>query len=414
MILSNFFIKTQKNISSEDISYNAKLLEKAGFIYKNSSGIYTFFPLGWIVIQNIIKIIREEMSNIGALEMMMPALVSKQIWQTSGRWDVEIGYEVKSKDKADADFVLGWTHEEVISEIFSHFINSYKDLPLAMYQIQTKFRNEPRAKSGLLRGKEFIMKDLYSFHSSEDDLFAYYNQVALAYQKIFKRCGLNSIYTLASGGAFTIANTHEFQVICGAGEDEILVCSSCGYAENKEISNLKPGDKCLKCDGIIKLEKSIEVGNIFPLGEKYARDFNLKFKDKNGNENYVIMGSYGIGVGRLMGTIVELFNDEHGIIWPKEIAPALVYLIDIDKKIEAKELYNYLQNKGISVIYDDRDLSIGEKLQDADLIGLPYRLILSPKNGDLIEVKLRKDNKIKQLSKEEVINLIVKNNENIK
>lgn len=407
MLFSNFFIKTQKSTPSEEVSQNAKLLEKAGFIYKNSSGVYTFLPLGWIVIQNIIKIIREEMAKINALEMMMPALVSKQIWQISKRWDVEIGYEVKSKNKDDAEFVLGWTHEEVISDALSHFINSYKDLPLALYQIQTKFRNEPRAKSGLLRGKEFIMKDLYSFHSTEDDLFKYYNEVKIAYHNIFKRCDLNAIYTLASGGAFTISNTHEFQVVASAGEDEIFICESCGYAENKEISKFNVGDKCLKCGGNIKLEKSIEVGNIFPLGDKYARDFNLKFKDKDGNEKYVIMGSYGIGVGRLMGTIVELFNDNYGIIWPKEVSPALVYLIAIEKDKEGLELYNYLQNKGISVIYDDRNLSVGEKLQDSDLIGLPYRLLISPKTGDLIEFKIRKENKISQLSKEEILKIIL-------
>ncbi|MGC8776177.1 MAG: aminoacyl--tRNA ligase-related protein [Minisyncoccia bacterium] len=413
MKLSQLFFKTQKNFPADEESQNAKLLEKAGFIYKNSSGVYTFLPLGWIVIQKIIKIIREEMNAIGGQEIMMPALVARQIWAPTKRWEVEIGYEVKAKDKNEAEFVLGWTHEEVITELTRHFINSYKDLPLAMYQIQTKFRNEPRAKSGLLRGKEFIMKDLYSFHSDEKDLFNYYDQVALAYHKIFKRVGLKAIYTLASGGAFTIANTHEFQVVSKVGEDEILMCEACNYAENKEISKLSLNDNCPKCGGKIKIEHSIEVGNIFPLGEKYSRDFNLKFKDKNGKDSYVIMGSYGIGVTRLMGTIAEIYNDERGLIWPSEVAPAQVYLIAIDREKEGEDFYAYLQNQGIEVIYDDRDLSPGEKFQDADLIGLPYRIVLSPKTGDLVELKNRKEEVVTHLTKEKAINFILENNGNI-
>lgn len=413
MKLSQLFFKTQKSFRADELSKNARFLEKAGFIYKNSSGIYTFLPLGWIVIQKIIKIIREEMNRIGANEIMMPALVLRQTWMQTKRWDVPIGYEVKAKDKNEAEFVLGWTHEEVITELTTHFINSYKDLPLAMYQIQTKFRNEPRAKSGLLRGKEFIMKDLYSFHSSEEDLFDYYNQVAGAYHKIFNRVGLKAIYTLASGGAFTIANTHEFQVVSDIGEDEILVCESCGYAENKEISNLKENEKCPKCGGQIKIKHSIEVGNIFPLGEKYARDFNLKFKDKNGEERFVIMGSYGIGVTRLMGTIAEIYNDERGLIWPSEVSPAQVYLIDIDRNQDAENFYKDLQNKKIEVIYDDRNLTPGEKFQDADLIGVPYRIIISQKTGELVEFKKRNAEVGTNLTKEKAISLILENNGNI-
>ncbi|MDW8280016.1 MAG: aminoacyl--tRNA ligase-related protein [bacterium] len=410
MLFSKIFLKTKKNLPSDESSKNAQLLERGGFIYKNSSGIYTLLPLGWLVIQKIINIVREEINKIDGQEILMPSLISKKIWEQSKRWNIEIGYEVRGKKDLEPEYILGWTHEEVLTELVKHFINSYKDLPLALYQIQNKFRNEPRAKSGLLRGKEFIMKDLYSFHSSEKDLLKYYNKVAKAYQKIFKRCNLKTIYTLAGGGTFTMAYTHEFQVICNAGEDEIFICKSCKYAENKEISKLTENKKCSRCGGEIKKERAIEVGNIFPLGTKYSKNFNLKYKDKNGNEHYVIMGSYGIGITRLMGTIVEIHNDKFGIIWPEEIAPYQVYLINIKNK-EAKKLYNYLQNKNVNVLYDDRKIGIGEKFTDADLIGIPYRIVLSPKIKNLIEVKIRKNNQIKKLKREGVIKLILNKNE---
>jgi len=408
MRLSKIFLKTQKNFPSDEIALNAKLLEKAGFIYKNLSGVYSFLPLGWMVMQKIMKVVREEMQAIGAEEIMMPALVSKEIWQKTGRWDAKIGYEVFAKNEKNPEFILGWTHEEVITEIMTHYIDSYKDLPCALYQIQTKFRNEPRAKSGLIRGREFIMKDLYSFHKNKEDLLSYYEKVAQSYHKIFKRLGLNSIYTLASGGVFTTEATHEFQVICPAGEDDIFVCESCNYAENKEVSNLSEGFKCPKCGGKIKKEHAVEVGNIFPLETKYSKDFELKYKDEKGGYQYVLMGSYGIGIGRALGTIVELYNDEKGIIWPKEVAPAQAYLIAIDKN--GDDLYEELKNKGIELIYDDRDIGIGEKFYDADLIGLPYRLIVSPKTGDKIEFKKRNENNASILEKEKVISLILENN----
>src|SRR3989344_3558686 len=235
MKLSQLFTKTEKEAPKDEASVNAQLLERGGFVYKNNSGIYSYLPLGWRVIGKISKIIREEMSAIGGVEMFMPALVDKRYMDSTGRWDVEVAFEAKGKNEDEARFTLGWTHEEVITEIVSKYISSYKDLPFAAYQIQTKFRNEPRAKSGLLRGREFLMKDLYSFHSSEADLFLYYEKVRQAYFNVFKRCGLNVYYTVAGGGAFTISNTHEFQILAAVGEDEIFYCADCGYAENKEI-----------------------------------------------------------------------------------------------------------------------------------------------------------------------------------
>ena len=325
--------------------------------------------------------------------MFMPALVDKRYMDSTGRWDVEVAFEAKGKKEDEARFTLGWTHEEVITEIASKYISSYKDLPFAAYQIQTKFRNEPRAKSGLLRGREFLMKDLYSFHSSEEDFSMYYEKVRTAYHKIFERCGLKSFYTLAAGGDFTASHTHEFQVLAPVGEDTIFVCSKCEYAENKEISSLANGALCLKCGGKVKEEKSVEVGNIFPLGTKYTEALNLQFTDQQGNKKFVVMGSYGIGLGRLMGTIAEIHHDKDGLIWPESVAPYKFILITLDHtREEGDKLYQKLLEQDAEVLYDDReDKTAGEKFADADLFGIPVRLVLSSKTlkEKSVEVKRR-------------------------
>ncbi|OGZ23936.1 MAG: hypothetical protein A3A08_01880 [Candidatus Nealsonbacteria bacterium RIFCSPLOWO2_01_FULL_41_9] len=392
MLQSKLFTKTLKEAPKDEVSINANLLTRAGFIYKNSAGIYSFLPLGFRVIQKISSIIREEMNVIGGQEVFMTALHDKHYLEATGRWNVDVIFKVAEGEKKDPVFNLSWTHEEIITEIAAKYISSYKDLPFYAYQIQTKFRNEPRAKSGLLRGREFLMKDLYSFHASEADLFKYYNRVAKSYKNIFERCGLRSIYTLAAGGDFTVSNTHEFQVLCEAGEDTIYVCEKCEYSENKEITKLKDGVKCPECGGLIKEKKSIEVGNIFPLGTKYSEAFNLKFSDERGEKKYVVMGSYGIGLGRVMATIVEKFYDEKGIIWPKEVAPFQVHLISLNgEKKESEKLYQDLQKKGAEVLHDDRDKSAGEKFADADLIGIPTRVVISERTlkEDSAEVKER-------------------------
>ena len=392
---SELFAKTIKESPKDEVSVNANLLTRAGFIYKNSAGVYSFLPLGWRVIQKIASIIRQEMNAIGGQEMFMTALHDSHYLKTTGRWDVDVVFKVAEAGKKDPAFNLSWTHEEIISEIAAKYISSYKDLPFSAYQIQTKFRNEPRAKSGLLRGREFLMKDLYSFHASEDDFFKYYNQSAKSYKKIFKRCGLESVYTLAAGGDFTVSNTHEFQVLCDAGEDTIYVCEKCGYSENKEITKLQDGSKCPNCGGLIKESKSIEAGNVFPLGTKYSEAFNLKFVDENGEKKYVVMGTYGIGLGRVMATIVEKFYDDKGIIWPKEVAPFQVHLIEI--KSPAKKIYEDLVKAGIDVLYDDRDKTAGEKFADADLIGIPLRIVVSERTleKDSVEIKRRDGEKVK-------------------
>ena len=407
---SQLFGQTLRENPKDETSVNAQLLERGGFVYKNSAGVYSYLPLGWRVFEKIVNIIREEMNAINGQEMFMPALVEKKYLDATGRWDIPIGFEAKGKNEKTAGFVMGWTHEEVLTAIATKYINSYKDLPFAAYQIQTKFRNEPRAKSGLLRGREFIMKDLYSFHSSEADFWNYYEKVKAAYFKIFNRCGLKSIYTIAPGGVFTSSSTHEFQVISSVGEDTILFCSKCEYAENKEISKLKNGGKCPKCEGKIRMESTIEVGNLFPLGTKYSKAFNLQFINLKGKKEYVIMGSYGIGLGRVMGTAVEIHHDNRGILWPKTIAPFKVHLIEISARGQlhsAEKIYKNLVDKGIEVLYDDRNKTAGEKFTDADLIGIPWRVVVSQKTlgKDSFELKQRNQKRTKLVKISESKNL---------
>ncbi len=417
MRLSQLFTRTARENPKDETSVNAQLLERGGFIYKNSAGIYTFLPLGWRVIEKIAHIIREEMNKIGGVEMLMPALVEKKYLDATKRWDIKIGFEVKGKEEKKAGFVLGWTHEEVLTEIASKFVSSYKDLPFSAYQIQTKFRNEPRAKSGLLRGREFMMKDLYSFHESEEDLWRYYDEVKEAYLRIFHRCGLEVIYTVAAGGDFTVGNTHEFQVLAAVGEDTIFICEKCGYAENLEISNLKTGDACptrlpdgQECGGEMIEKKAIEVGNIFPLGTKYSKAFNLQFVNESGKKDYVVMGSYGIGLGRVMGAIVEIYNDENGIIWPESVVPFKIHLIAlVGAEKEADEIYEKILHGGGEILYDDRDdRTAGEKFADADLIGCPVRLVVSEKTlqEKSVEVKLRQERDVKLLPLTKVSDLL--------
>lgn len=397
---SRLFIKTRKESPKDEEAVNAKLLTRAGFIDKLLAGVYTFLPLGLKVLKKIENIIREEMENVGGREILMPVLHPKENWQQTGRWQkFDALYKLKSKD--GREMALGPTHEEIIVPLAKKFLNSYKDLPAYFYQIQTKFRDEPRAKSGLLRGREFLMKDLYSFHASQEDLDKFYEKMGEVYQRIFKRCGLNAIPTLASGGTFS-KYSHEFQVVSPAGEDVIYLCDKCGTAVNREI--IEDEKKCPNCRGKnLKSEKAIEVGNIFKLGVKYSQPFNLGFKDKDGKEKGVIMGCYGIGLGRVMGAIVETHYDKNGIIWPESAAPFAVHLLTLNCESRimnyGEKIYGGLQKTGIEVLYDDRkDVSPGEKFADADLIGIPYRAVISEKTGKTIEIKKRNEKKTKLVS----------------
>jgi prolyl-tRNA synthetase len=386
---SQLFTKTQKNAPKDEVSLNAQLLVRGGFADKLMSGVYSILPLGLRVIKKIENIIREEMDAIGGQELHMPTLQPKENWEKTGRWS-SMDDLYKVKDSSDREFALGSTHEEIISPLVKKFINSYKDLPFAAYQIQNKFRMELRAKSGLLRGREFMMKDLYSFHLSQENLDEYYEKAKAAYKNIFERAGIGekTFITFASGGSFS-KYSHEFQTLTEAGEDIIYICNKCQLAINKEIGHETP--KCPDCQGEnFREAKAVEVGNIFKLGTKYSEPFDLRIRDEKGEMKTVIMGCYGIGLQRLMGTIVEVHHDDKGIIWPESVAPFKVHLISLGKNEEAERIYDELKKNNIEVLLDDRDVSAGEKFADADLIGIPYRIVVSKKSLESGGVELKK------------------------
>jgi len=396
---SELFTKVFRTDPKDEVALNARLLVRGGFIFKVLSGVYAYLPLGLRVLTKINSIVREEMDAVGGQELHLSVLQDREVWDATGRWESAKDVMYQFKDHRMKEVGLGWTHEEPIVEIARHYINSYKDLPKAVYQIQTKFRNEPRAKSGLIRGREFLMKDLYSFHSSEEDLNRYYEKVARAYERIFKRTGVKALRTVASGGLFS-KYSDEFQVICPAGEDTIFVCSRCSYAANAEVvERLELKGKCPNCGGDIEQTKSIEVGNIFKLGTTFSEKLGLRFRDREGKEHPVIMASYGIGPTRLMATIVEMHHDEKGIIWPETVSPYRAHLLELARGSGVK-VYRDLQKRGIEVLYDERDLSAGEKFADADLIGIPWRIVVSRETGDKVEVKHRakKDTKLMTLN----------------
>jgi len=387
---TELFTKTFKEVPKDEVSLNAQLLIRGGFVDKVGAGIYTFLPLGLRVINKIENIVREEMNNIGGQELLMPILLPKDNWEETGRWNVEEMYKIK-----DENLGLGWTHEEIITPLMKKYLLSSKDLPKYVYQINTKFRNEPRAKSGVLRGREFKMKDMYSFHFDEKDLDEYYERAKQAYLKVYERCGLKEKTYLAraTGGEFSESLSYEFQTVTPAGEDIIYICKDCGMGFNKEVFEKRC--EC-GCESFVE-EKSIEVGNIFKLGSRYSKVFGLK----NENGDNIIMGCYGIGISRLMGAIVEVFNDSKGIIWPKTVAPFSVHLISLDSgdleiKAKSDEIYSILQNSNIEVLYDNRDdKTAGEKLNDCDLMGMPLRIVVSSKTlkVESVEIKRRKEEK---------------------
>lgn len=414
MRLSQLFTHTLRENPKDEVTANARLLTRGGFIFKNLAGVYSFLPLGLQVIKKIERIIRGEMAAIGGQELHLNILQDKQVWEKTGRWEeakaVMYQFRVTSdvfpstSDVRGQQLGLGFTHEEVVAQIANQYIHSYRDLPKYVYQIQKKFRKELRAQAGLLRGREFVMKDLYSFSATEEQLNEFYETVATAYEKIFERLGLVAYRTEASGGVFSKQFSHEYQVVIDAGEDTIYICKQCQVAKNKEIVG-QAGAQCYQCGGKTVEKKAIEVGNIFRLGTRFSEPLGLYYTDRDGHRKPVVMGSYGFGPDRAMGTIVEAHHDDKGILWPENIAPYKVHLIQIpnskphtpnksqapNPKLQADKLYEQLTTAGIEVLYDDREaVSAGEKFADADLIGCPIRLVVSEKTMERRSVEMKK------------------------
>lgn len=410
---SHLFTKTRKEAPKDEVSKNAQLLIRAGYIHKEMAGVYAMLPLGLRVFNNIIRVIREEMNAIGGQELSMTALQDPAPWKATGRWD-ESALDVwfKTALKGGGEVGLGPTHEEPITRLLTEYLSSYRDLPFAIYQFQTKFRNELRAKSGIMRTREFVMKDMYSFSKSEEEFRKFYEIAAGAYKKVFERVGLGdqTYRTFASGGSFS-KFSDEFQTLSEAGEDTIYVHEGKKIAVNKEVYEDEILEELgLKKDELVE-KKAIEVGNIFPLSTRFSDALNLKFKDETGEMVSPVMGCYGIGPARVMGTVAELLSDEKGLVWPEEIAPFRVHLIELsngnqDVSDDAKEVYDALAQAGVEVLWDDRpSVRAGEKFADSDLMGLPWRVVVSEKTlaSGKYECVERKSGKTVHLSLDELL-----------
>ncbi len=411
---TQLFTKTRKEAPADEASKNAQLLIRGGYVHKELAGVYSYLPLGLRTLNKIVAVIRDEMNKIGGQELLMSALQDKELWSRTDRWDdAKVDNWFKTELKSGGETGLGITHEEPLTRIMSEHVSSYRDLPKLAYQFQNKFRNELRAKSGIMRGKEFMMKDMYSFSRDYDAHNMDYDKIRGAYIKIFERLGLGdkTYVTYADGGIFADFS-EEFQTLTESGEDIVYVHEGKKIAVNKEVYT----DESLAKLGVSKDElverKAVEVGNIFHLGTRFSDAIGLKYKDEDGSEKSVVMGSYGIGPTRVMGTIVEVLSDEKGIVWPKEVAPFAIHLVRLgvnDATVKyADDLYEKLKQNGVEVLYDDRDLRPGEKFADSDLIGIPVRFVVSDKTvaEDKVEVKMRTESDSKLVSVDEALKLI--------
>ncbi|HRY31131.1 MAG TPA: His/Gly/Thr/Pro-type tRNA ligase C-terminal domain-containing protein [Candidatus Paceibacterota bacterium] len=409
---SKLFTKTRRSAPKDEISKSAQYLIRAGFIHKQMAGVYTLLPLGLMTMKKIEQVIREEMNKIGGVELSLTALQDPEVWKKTDRWDDDkVDNWFKTKLKNGTQLGLGFTHEEPLTEIMTNHIHSYKDLPIYAYQFQTKFRNELRAKSGILRGREFLMKDLYSFSKNQKEHDEFYKKAQEAYKNIFHRLGIGdrTYMTFASGGVFS-QFSHEFQTLTETGEDTIFVDEKKKIAVNKEVCT----DEILAELGLsrknLKEVRAIEVGNIFNLGTRFSEPLSLVFDDEKGEKHPVIMGSYGIGLGRVMGTLAEVLSDEKGLVWPAEASPFAVHLINVSPEEEAavktaEDFYENLVANGLSVLYDDRKMAVGEKLADADLIGIKTQIIVGAKSiqSGEFEIRDRQTGSIKKMSEADIL-----------
>ena len=411
MRVSKLFTKTSKTAPADEVAKNAQLLIRAGYVYKEMAGVYAYLPLGLRVLEKIKAIVREEMNSIDSNEIIMTSLQRKDVWDKTGRWDdelVDIWFKTELKDGTEMG--LGWSHEEPIVEMVRQHLTSYKNLPISVYQFQTKLRNELRAKSGIMRGREFVMKDMYSFHETAEDLEQYYQRSIEAYNKVFDRLGVgeDTYVTFASGGAFT-KFSHEFQTICDAGEDVIYLHREKNIAVNEEVLEDAIQELKISRDELEPV-KTAEVGNIFNFGTQKTDDMDLYAIGPDGSRQSIYLGSYGIGVTRLMGVIAEKMSDDKGIVWPEAIAPYKVYLVSIGEQgaVEAERLYDELTARGVEVLFDDRDERPGTKFADAELMGIPYRLTVSDRlvEQNKLELTKRLDGQTSLLTASEVLAIL--------
>ena len=419
MLLSQLFTKTSKESAADAQSKNADLLVRAGFIWKTMAGVYSYLPLGLRVLRNIEQIVREEMNAIGGQEVLLSALAPKELWEKTGRWDhkvLDVLFHVPGA--AEQEYALNPTHEEVITPLAQTYIRSYRDLPFSAFQIQTKFRNELRVKSGILRGREFLMKDLYSFHADQADLERFYGVAQGAYTRTFERMGLGpkTYLTYASGGTFS-KYSHEYQVLLAQGEDIVYVSEEAErkgqrIAINKEIFELGKTTCPVTGATAFREERASEVGNIFMLGTRFSTAFGLQYNDAEGKLRDVVMGCYGIGISRLMGVIAEALSDTVGLVWPTQVAPARVHIVSLAKTkdeesfTKAEALSTFLTKSGIECLFDDRlDQSVGSRLADADIVGVPTRVVISMKTlkEGKLEVKDRATGNVEMMTEKELM-----------
>lgn len=411
MRVTKLFTRTSKTAPADEVAKNAQLLIRAGFVYKEMAGVYAYLPLGLRVVEKIKQIVREEMDTIDSNELIMTGLQRKDVWEKTGRWDdevVDIWFKTKLKDETELG--LGWSHEEPIVEMMKQYVQSYKDLPVSLYQFQTKLRNELRAKSGIMRGREFVMKDMYSFHATKEDLDAYYEKAIEAYKRVYDRLGIgeDTYVTFASGGAFT-KFSHEFQTVCEAGEDVIYLHREKNIAINEEVIDDAVTELGIARDELEPV-KTAETGNIFNFGTQKTDEMGLYYTGEDGNKHSLYIGSYGIGVTRAMGVIAEKTSDDKGLVWPEAIAPYKVYLVSIGDQgvTEADKLYEELRAKGVEVLYDDRNERPGTKFADAELMGIPYRLTVSDRliTEEKYELTVRASGETRLLTRAELLDTL--------